>query len=491
MPMTFGEAMLSIIKKRKLSATAIAEDLGFKSRTAFFRILHDESRIPAIKRCYEAAEGSSLLSLDENEKALLRESIHVSELGKKEYGISSVLHQMVYPAAPIPDDEINFSIEGAGEYDTLEKLLLQMKGMKTATIVILGRCSKRLMDRLYRLTKEAPIRKIVHLFALDEDSVEDIKVFSEMSNLLFSDAYSVYFLNETGANQKFWWLRSGIILFSFEENDGKKRAWQLSWLGEDSYLFSEESQPKLKGYWNCMIRNIRDQMVSFKLEPESDSQPDIQQYIDFTRHYQKLEQNREIYTIRPDFPMNCIPVEILAPPIIDAFAQLCPEGADDFRDRISMLYDIHKSRVDNFFNKRKATHIILNVDAMKQFAVTGSRSDHFFSTRPYTPEERVKTLTILRDQALNNPNFNIWMTDHPEIVSDRELTIYEGYGVALVKGDTSWRLDHDHQEVMLESKMLAQYFKSYFMRSVIASAVMTKEESIALLNQMIDIAKRA
>ena len=132
MLMTFGEAIHSVIKKRGLSATAVAEELGFKSRTAFFRILHDESRIPAITRCYEAAEKSSLLALDESEKALLRESIHVSELGKKEYGISRVLHQMVYPAAPISDDEINFSIEGAGEYDTLEKLLLEMKEKKTA-----------------------------------------------------------------------------------------------------------------------------------------------------------------------------------------------------------------------------------------------------------------------------------------------------------------------------------------------------------------------
>jgi len=483
--------MLSIIKKRGLSATAIAEDLGFKSRTAFFRILHDESRIPAIKRCYDAAESSSLLALDESEKALLRESIHVSELGKKEYDISRVLHQMVYPAAPIPDEEINSSIEGAGKNDTFEKLLLQMKDKKTATIVILGRCTKRVMDRLYRLTTEAPIRKIVHLFALDEESVEDIKVFSEMSNILFSNVYSVYFLNETGASQKFWWLRSGIILFSFEENNGKKRAFQLTWLGEDSYLFSKEEQFKLKSYWNCMIRNIRDQMVPLKLEATQDSQPDMQRYVEFTRYYQKLEQNREIYTIRPDFPMNCVPVEILAPPVIDAFAQLCPEEVEDFREQISTLYDIHKSRVDNLFNKRKVTHIILNVDAMKQFAVTGSRSDHFFSTRPYTPEERVKTLTILRDQAISNPNFNIWMTNHPEIVSDMELTIYEGYGVALVKGGTSWRLDQDHQEVLLESKMLAKHFKSYFMRSVIASAVMTKEESIALLDEMIGIAERS
>ena len=147
--------------------------------------------------------------------------------------------------------------------------------------------------------------------------------------------------------------------------------------------------------------------------------------------------------------------------------------------------------MDNLYHKRKKTHIVLNVDAMMRFAQTGNRSDHFFSTRPYTPQERVQVLTILRDQTRDNPHFHIWMSHHPDIVRDRELTIYDGYGVALVKGNTSWRFDQDHQEVFLESRMLAQHFKTYFINGVLSEAVMGKEESIALLNDMIGVAGRS
>ncbi len=491
MPMTFGEAMLALLKERGLSATAVAEELGFKSRTAFFRILHDESRMPAIRNCFEEAKKSPLLSLDEREIDLLREAMRVSELGKVTYGINRVLHRMIYPAAIDENEQVDVAIEGAQDVHTLEELLVKIRDKRKITVVIMGRCSKRVLDRLHRLTKEAEIRKIVHLFALDEEDAEDIKVFAEMSDVLFSSVYSVYYLNETGVGLKNWWLRSGAILLSFEEEDGKERAFQLTWLGKRRYLYCEDDRQKLKEFWNGLIRNVKDQMIPLKQEAQQDAQPDMQRYVEFTRYYQKLEQNREIYTIRPDFPMNCVPAEILAPPIIDTFSKLCPEETGDFSAQISKLYDIHKARVNNLYKKRKETHIVLNIEAMMRFAKTGSRSDHFFSTRPYTPEERVQVMTLLRDHVRDNPHFHLWIGRNPDIVSDRELTVYDGYGVALVKGDTSWRLDQDHQEVLLESKMLAQYFKSYFLSDVLSSAVMTKEESIALLEEMIKKAKQA
>lgn len=491
MPMTFGEAMSSLLKHKGLSASAVAEELGFKSRTAFFRILHDESRMPAIEKCFENAAKSALLALDDGEIDQLREAMLVSELGKKTYGINSVLQRMIYPAARDPHERTEFILEGCGSADTLEELLDGFGKYRKITVVIMGRCGKQVLDRLHCLTGESPIEKIVHFFGLDEEDAEDIKVFAEMSDILFSSIYSVYFINETGKEMKNWWLRSGVILFICEDQDGSQRTIQLNWLGKDRYLCVENAGDRMKNFWRSLIEHSIGEMVPLKLEEEQKAQSDMQRYIEFTRSYQRLEQNREIYMIKPDFPINCVPVEIIAPPIIQAFAQICPEEAEKFNEQITCLYDIHKARVDNLYQKRKATHIVLNVEAMMRFAKTGSRSDHFFLTRPYTPQERVCVLELLRDQAKNNPNFHIWMSSRPDILSDMELTIYDGYGVALVKGDTSWRLDIDHQEIMLESRMLAQYFKDYYMGSVLAHAVMTKEESIALLDQMIETAMNA
>ena len=100
-------------------------------------------------------------------------------------------------------------------------------------------------------------------------------------------------------------------------------------------------------------------------------------------------------------------------------------------------------------------------------------------------------LELLRDHAMNNPNFHLWIGRNPNIINDKEITIYDGYGVAVVKADTSWRLEQDHQEVLLESPMLARYFKSCFADSVLCGAVMTKEDSIACLDEMIEAASNA
>ena len=103
----------------------------------------------------------------------------------------------------------------------------------------------------------------------------------------------------------------------------------------------------------------------------------------------------------------------------------------------------------------------------------------------------MKILTLLRDQTRDNPNFSIYMRKNTDIIDNMEVTVYDGYGVAMVKADTSWRLAHDHQEVMLESRMLAQHFKSYFLTGILENAVMTKEESIRILDELIEIARKS
>ena len=489
MPLTFGEAMAELLKKRGLSATAVAKELGFKSRTAFFRILHDESRIPAIEKCFEEAKKSAQLALTEEEIAQLEEAVCVSRLGKRTYSIHCVLREMIYPAQ-CQKQQTQMEIVGCAGVETFEDVIQLLPEGGNVEIIMAGRCPKNNVDRIHRLTQERKVDSIVHLFAVDEEDAEDVKIFSSISNILFSKIYSAYFLNETGSAEKNWWLRSGIILFCHRAEDGSQTTVQLTRLSHERYFCLVAQNDSGAVFWHTLFKSQNEMLQPLKRRQE-EAQPDIQNYIRFTREFQLLEHNREIYTIRQDFPINCVPVEILASPVIEAFSQICPDQADEFSKQITKLYDIHKTRVDNFYNKKKPTHIVLNQEAMMRFARTGNRSDHFFLTRPYTPQERVWMLELLRDHAMNNPNFHLWIGRNPNIINDKEITIYDGYGVAVVKADTSWRLEQDHQEVLLESPMLARYFKSCFADSVLCGAVMTKEESVACLDEMIEAARNA
>ena len=247
-------------------------------------------------------------------------------------------------------------------------------------------------------------------------------------------------------------------------------------------------------FWRSLFDNQTEELIPLKKETETVGAikaPDLEQYIAFTDEYRKLEQNRAIYTIKPDFPINCVPVDILAPMVIDTYYSNFSQKNEEADEQIQRLYEIHDARCSGIYNRKKPANFVLSPKAMMDFAKTGQRSDHFFLGRPYTVEERVRVLTLLRDQTRDNPNFSIWMRKDEDIVDDKEVTVYDGYGVAMVKADTSWCLEQDHQEVMLESRMLANHLKSYYLSDVLGMAVMTKEESIAVLDEIIEAAKNA
>ena len=493
MPLTFGEAMHQLLKKRGLSATAVAEELGFKSRTAFFRILHDESRMPSIRKCFDAAKASRMLALTDEEVDQLNEAMRVSELGKLTYGIHCVIHEMISPAS-IQNDERDIEIVGMEGVETIEDVIALLPPGGRVNIMMSGCGSKYLVDRIHRLTQERTIENITHLFAINEEDAEDVKVLSSISDILFSSVYSAYYVNETGVSQRNWWLRSGVIMFDHTADNGEKTTVQLTWLNHRRYFCLAAKNDSGMLFWHNLYRNYSGELIPLKKEPEkkeNGAAPDLKDYIEFTDEFRKLEQNRAIYSIKPDMPINCVPVEIIAPIIIENYYSSFAQGNVQADAQIARLYDIHVQRCSGVYNRKKPLFLVLSPQAMRNFAQTGQRTDHFFLGRPYTPQERVTLLTLLRDQTRDNPNFNILMRKNADIVDDKEVTIYDGYGVALIKADTSWRLEHDHQEVMLESRMLAQHFKSYFMDSVLNGAVMTKEESIALLDELIEVAKNA
>lgn len=478
--------MRALIKEKGISATAAAEELGFRNRTAFFRILHDESRMPSIKRCFEAAAASTMLALTQEEIARLKNAMRVSELGKQEYLRYHMLTRMAHPK-PEYEGTLEATIEGLEDIRTVEALLEHVAAEGEMHVVLMGRCGRRVLDRMHRLTKESNVTKIVHFFAVDEDNPQEMEIFADISPILFSKVYAARCLNDTGKGLKNWWMRSGVILLFPGMDKRKKRSViQLTWLRRGHYFAFQDASGGLEEFWTRLIEDMWEKTQPLKMEQEEiEGALDLERYGMFTDAFRQLEHNRAIYMIKPDFPINCVPADMLLPVIMDGMKSLPFEWGAELTQQLYALKKIHQERVKNLYEKKKVTHIVLNAAAMMNFARTGHRLDHFFLGRPYTPEERVRLLTILRDQTRDNPYFNLWFGRNPGLVSDREVTVYDGYGLAMIKADTSWHLESDHQEIMIPNTMLAADFKAYFLKGVLVSEVMTKEESLALLEEMI------
>ncbi|MDO5378330.1 MAG: hypothetical protein Q4G52_08350 [Clostridia bacterium] len=473
-----------MIKRRGLSVSAAASELGFSSKTALFRILNGQSKSASNRRCMEAACASELFALTDEETAMLKRALRVGEMGKQAFAMNELMRNLLHPhllSGPLPAVPLT-----GGECGDLSALFAERMGFSGIRIGILGRCPQSVLALLHRFSEQADVSGICHIFAVDDQSTEHMRVLSEASFVLFSPVYSAYVINETGVQEKNWLFHSGIILISgVEEGDRRKTHLLTPVQGGYHLIVSDRGEPD--ALFERLVFDARERIRPLKQAPKNtDGLAFPDNYIQFTDSYEQIERGREIYMMKPDMPFNCIPPELLLPIVKEAFWAMEPSA--QMAQAIGRLYDIQKARFDNLFGKKKVTHMVLNQDAMRRFATTGIREDHFFMIRPYTPRERVWILENLRDQMSENPYFHVWFGRSPDLVSDKEVTAYEGYGVAIIKSDTSWHLEADHREIMLESRALVSSFKDYMLNEILPEEVFSREQSLRILSELIELA---
>ena len=214
----------------------------------------------------------------------------------------------------------------------------------------------------------------------------------------------------------------------------------------------------------------------------------VESYLDYTENCRKLEMNRAVYTIKPDISLSCIHPDILLPCVKDEFWQRAGEHAQALKDE---FYRIHLARWENYFSGRRTNHIIFSQEAMERFAATGRQSDHFFAVRDYTGEERVKILMELKRQAQENPNFCMYFFKEGFRPPMTEVGLYEGVGTLMTKPQTNYDLAADHAEALVTQKEFCQRYKEFYVEYLLVRHVMSKEETLALMDELIEIAASA
>ena len=485
--LTFGEAFARILKQRQMSVSAAAAELGFSSKTALFRIINDESKPSSIRKCLDAAIACEALALTGQEIAGLETALKVSAVGKHAYMIVSVLDSILHPDMDIPEDT---SLCGNIPCTTMSGFFSQLcaEGYEDIRIGVFGSCPEKVFVMLSGFIRKAPVAYIYHAFLLDENRPEDLQVFGKASSMLFSPKYKPHiFTNPEDACS--WVFKSGCIVLTCHDHHGNRTDYQMLPFVGDSYHVSMDSSGKLADFWLQIIRSMPNSFVPVKMDAQNMHGSFSDSYIEFTKFYERLEHNRELYTIRPDLPFFCTSPDVLRPIITEGFIRA--GMGKEAETLVAELYTIAKKRFDNLFNKKKDTHIVLSRTAMRRFARTGVRSDHFFASRPYTPQERAAIMQHILDQMKNNPHFNIWFSKDPAYIVDKEVTAYDGFGLAIVKGDTTWELDKDHQEILLENKLLASSFKEYMLADILPGEVLSRTRSISLMEQLIALAAKS
>lgn len=483
---TFPEALSSILKSRQLSASVAAAVLGYSSKTALLRILNGESKPSSYRKCLDAAKASDALSLTQEEIDQLEHALTISTLGKKVYLINSMLKNLMSPM-PIDDTPAPQKIEGLRSLSTMEELITHLMQLKEIEIDIFGRCPISLLGRFARLAQEESVCGIHHILSIKSDDPEDYAAIGDASQIIFSQKYSLYLHISRKDDISGWSFHSGIIFFTGMTSSGIRQSYMLTPLKGDVYYAIQESNASLFHLKERIKENTKDSILPIKTNKNYSDLPFPLNYIQFIDEYRRIENNREILTIKPDLPFFCIPPDLLFPIVLNAFTSVSAIHSSD--SAFTRLYTIQKNRYDNLFEKNKNSHIILSRKAMELFARTGKREDHFFLIRPYTPQERVVILNTMIEKMLSCSNFHIWFIKNPLTTIDKEITSYENYALAIINSGTGWNIDQDHQEILLESRFLVSCFNNYFINQLLKHDVCSREESIAILRELIDIAK--
>ena len=204
-------------------------------------------------------------------------------------------------------------------------------------------------------------------------------------------------------------------------------------------------------------------------------------YVDFCLNCADIERNRRLYGIKPDFSMECIPVDIL----LSAAREGALGRTEEFLRDEEALIEIFDRRFKNAVERRKASHMIMKRSAVWKFVRTGRLTDHFWGMRPFTMPERARIIRHMLDQTESNPYFHLHFLKDNQFLRDVEILCYEGKGLLIVNVNADYDLAQGHAEVMLDHPEFQRLYKDFYLKHLIRECVIPASETVDFLRSLV------
>ncbi|MBR4039429.1 MAG: hypothetical protein IKJ11_04945 [Clostridia bacterium] len=483
----FGACLKQILESKRISASELARVMAYKSRNSIFRILDDEGGHGVRLAFYEKLIQEDPLSLTEEERQALFQALEVSRVGRRtflgNYAMRELLMDIGEEAAR---PRIRVDAHGSREDPDFKKAIAMMARARKAHLMISGCCERAIFDVLRELIYKTDVTckvKVTHYIYTGEDEI--VHNISAIQPLLYCDFYTAYCV-EPGvfSKERERIYRQNCIYVHMQDENG-------TWYGQPLMLIDKGVFLPLKrirsGENDPFMQYFADDLRLMPLLKADFSGGQMENYLAYTRSCRALEMNRTIYTIKLDVPLSFIHPEILLPCLTEDFLTM---AGGDAGTMVEELWRIHLARWENIFGKRRKTHTIFSREAMERFARTGRQSDHFFAIRSYTPEERVKILSLIRTQAQDNPDFRVYFFREDFVPPLTEIGLYEGEGTLMTKPYTHYDLAGDHAETIIKQNEFCQRYKEFYVKDLLERHVVSQAETFEYLDRLIQIAQK-
>lgn len=485
--MEFGDCLGRMLCRRGISASELSRLMAYKSRNTIFRILDGTCGNASRQAFYDRLIEEDPLALSGAEKQELAQALEVSRVGAQAYLSNLAMAELVLGScaqknAPVLVYGKDYRENGVPLTDVLSEFT---QGVHLS-LVITGCCSSAIMEAL----REALLQRenncgisVTHyVYTGPEEIIANISAIQPM---LYAPCYRAYSIRPgTYSPQREQIYRSNCICARIRYADGTEYDDAIVQIEHDRMVRLDR---RARGGFlmaGSLLgdAHLRDHPIKSDFILSSVTQG-LREYID---QYRRIEQNRAIYAVKLDLPFSFIHPDVLVEAAKKGFIESGQATQEQLDALLPQLYEIQLQRWENTFAKRKPTYMVFYRPAMEAFARTGIQSDHFFALRPYTPQERVSILRHIRRHADENPNFFVYFLREGVKPPLMEIAFYEGEGVLLSRSFT--RYDDQHCEAIIGQSEFCRQYKTYFTDDLLERSVVSREETLEILDRLIDVA---
>ena len=482
----FGPCLREILKEKQVSASELARMMNYKSRNSIFRILSGKGGHGARQTFCERLLQEDPLRLDDEQRKRLWQALEISRVGWKAYLDNQAMRELLMAGKPRPAQQ-TVRVEAAYLYPQDPDFCKATESLNRAQrvrLTILGCCDRAIFDALRERLSRMDVRckvQIVHLIYTGPEEI--VRNIAAIQPLLYCDSYSAYCIEPgTFSRERERVYRGNCIYAHVQDEHGDWYDRQLLLIDKGVFV----PMNRMAAAEHNPIKVLFDQDLArmMPLKARLRRGMDVREYLAYTEDCRKLEQNRAIYTIKLDVPVSFVPADILASCVRDGLP-----GKEALEAAMEDMERIHRQRFENFRTKKKVNHTIFSREAMERFARTGRQSDHFFALRSYTPGERVRILQNLREQEAENPYFHVHFFADDFEPPASEIALYEGVGMLMAKPYTNYDLSGDHAETIIAQEEFCASYRAFFLHDLLERHVLSREATMAVLDELIETAK--
>jgi hypothetical protein len=488
--------------------TAKAESAGFKTdalarkcrvgQATMYRYIRGEYRMPpAVEKTVGRVLG---LSAEEKRefKSIIAQSIQLKPMMKA----FSILDTMVFRRKTA---KIDYQLEENVIFLENDRLLFTIEEARERMLMHVGapnyRCSLRVLGDYGKLNMQRIVSFIDKLFndiedvtvehfipISTKDYADSVQVLISVLPLLKHNGYKMFY-SDTDNKDRVHGLLAHSFYFSSSFDDENGNPHRESFLvalresGADAYLCL--NNPYMHEFITNEFFDLRRVYKKNFLEERSSGHG-----LNFVA---SMEQKYPLICMKSEFAMVRIPVEAYVSTLKRIGLNELHEVAEGFAEQPvqpEMVDEVLKKFVAKTDARQRASYFHQHTDVvcregLLKFVETGRIYCDYNWSPPFNKEELLYILKYVRDRNMDeNDSYNLYITEKPILGNGYHIFVYKDMGV-LFYSATPPRV-HTSNSMCVESHWLANLFTEYAESYIPAHQALSKEETTAYLNSLID-----